>query len=210
MIMLFTKFEKHIKVIKGAIHVGGHEGQERDWYRKLGFSPVIWFEPNKTLFQRLKRNLRGYVNQEAFNIGVHDTLEEAPLHISNNNGQSSSLLELGLHTVHHPKVKYIRDEVVPLTRIDTFFEDGNLDIKDYNLLNVDVQGVELNVIKSFGDLIGELDYVYAEVNEAEVYKECALVTEIDAYLEKYGFCRKVTYMTKCQWGDAFYIKKSLL
>jgi len=53
--MLFTSFEKYIKKVKGAIHVGGHEGQERDWYRKHGFSPVIWFEPNNGLYQRLQK-----------------------------------------------------------------------------------------------------------------------------------------------------------
>jgi len=205
--MLFTSFDTHIKKVKGAIHVGGHEGQERTWYKKHGFSPVIWFEPNEVLYQMLEINLKGFKNQTAFNIGVHDTLDEAVLHISNNRGQSSSILEFGLHSVYHPKVKYIRDEVISLTRMDTFFKEGDLDIKDYNLLNVDVQGVELNVIKSFGDLIGELDYVYAEVNEAEVYKGCALVTEIDDYLSKYGFYRIATHMTKAQWGDAFYIKK---
>jgi len=208
--MLFDSFEKHIKFVKGAIHVGGHEGQERDWYRKHSFSPVIWFEPNKKLFQKLEKNIEGYENHVAFNLGVHDILDEAVLHIASNGGQSSSILELGLHSIYHPKVKYIKDEVILLTRIDEFFKEGDLDINDYNLLNVDVQGVELNVIKSFGDLIGELDYVYAEVNEAELYKGCALVSVIDDYLEAYGFCRKATHMTKYQWGDAFYIKKELL
>jgi hypothetical protein len=70
--------------------------------------------------------------------------------------------------------------------------------------------VELNVIKSFGNLLNRLDYIYAEVNEEEVYKGCALVTEIDHYVAQFNFERKETCMTSNKWGDAFYIKKHLL
>jgi hypothetical protein len=83
-------------------------------------------------------------------------------------------------------------------------------IDDFNFLNVDVQGTELNVIKSFGNLINRLDYIYAEVNEEEVYKGCPLVSEIDSYLSQFDFVRRETCMTKFKWGDAFYIKKYLI
>jgi len=55
-----------------------------------------------------------------------------------------------------------------------------------------------------------LDYIYAEVNEEELYVGISLLPEIDTYLEGFGFCRVGTYMTPKKWGDAFYIKKSLL
>jgi hypothetical protein len=59
-------------------------------------------------------------------------------------------------------------------------------------------------------MLGSLDYLYIEVNEEELYKGCALITEIDYYVSKYGFERKLTHMTKNKWGDAFYIKSYLL
>ena len=51
------------------------------------------------------------------------------------------------------------------------------------------------------------DYLYLEVNEASVYKNCALVTEIDDFLSTFGFKRIETNMTENKWGDAFYMKK---
>jgi FkbM family methyltransferase len=208
--MLFKTFEKYLVNRRGAIHVGANVGEERDWYKEQGFNQVLWFEPNTQIFRILQENIKGYENNLAFNIGIHDTLKNAKLHISNNAGQSSSILELGTHKEHHPTVHYVKDEDIRLMRMDNFLFLTGRDNNDFNFLNVDVQGVELNVIKSFGSMIGALDYLYVEVNEEELYKGCALITEIDYYVAQYGFERKATHMTKNKWGDAFYIKSYLL
>jgi FkbM family methyltransferase len=208
--MLFKSFEKHLIQRRGVIHVGANTGEERNWYKEQGFKQVLWFEPNISIFRELQENIKGYENNVAFNIGIHDTLKNAKLHISNNAGQSSSILELGTHKQHHPSVHYIEDQEIKLMRMDNFLFLSGRDIKDFNFLNVDVQGVELNVIKSFGNMLGGLDYIYAEVNEEEVYKGCALITEIDYYVAQYKFERVDTCMTKNKWGDAFYVKKHLL
>ena len=210
--MLFTSFERFIKSRRGAIHVGANDGAERVWYIKQGFEKVLWFEPNEELFQKLIKNIKekGCEKYKAFNIGIHDTIERADLHIANNNGQSSSILELGTHKTHHPKVHYVRNQEIDLIRMDVFFQNTSNKIEDFNFLNIDVQGVELNVIKSFGNLISKLDYIYTEVNEEELYVGCGLISEIDSYLKQFEFERVATHMTKNKWGDAFYVNKNLL
>lgn len=202
--MLFTNFEKYLEVRKGAIHVGAHEGQERDWYVAQGFTPVLWFEPNVKLFDRLIKNISTYENQVAYNIGIHDTLQKANLHISSNDGQSSSILELGTHKKYYPDVKYVKDQEITLMRLDKFLQNHAVDVS-YNFLNIDVQGVELNVIKSFGKLVSKLDYIYLEVNEEEVYVGCSQLSDVDTYLKQYGFIRMAAKIDKTRhWGDAFY------
>lgn len=190
--------------------MGAHEGQERNWYVQQGFDKVLYFEPNRELFERLEKRVELVSGHKAFNLGVHDSLKKAILHISNNDGQSSSLLELGTHTIYHPKVHYVRDEEISLIRLDEFFERGDygwFDILNYNFLNIDVQGVELNVIKSLGLLIHNIDYIYTEVNEEYLYKDCCLIENIDCYLKPFGFVRECTKITSHRWGDALYIKK---
>ena len=150
------------------------------------------------------------MKHKAFNVGIHDIIEKTDLHIANNNGLSSSILELGTHKEHHPKVHYVRNQEINLMRMDSFFKNTSNKIEDFNFLNVDVQGVELNVIKSFGSLISKLDYIYTEVNEEELYVGCELVGEIDAYLKQFEFKKVATHMTRHKWGDAFYVKKNLL
>jgi len=202
--MLFTTFDKYITTRKGVLHVGAHEGQERDWYLKQGFTRVIWFEPNTEVCRTLQRNIMDYPNQICFNIGIHDELSEATLHLSSNNGESSSILELGTHAKSHPNVKYVGEQRIQLMRMDDFLIWGCYDIEEFNFLNIDVQGVELNVLKSFGDMLECIDYIYMEVNAEEVYKGCALLPVVDEYLRRYGFLRMAMQMTKANWGDAFY------
>jgi len=207
--MILKNFEHHLVTRKGAIHVGANVGEERDWYALQGFTKVIWFEPNRDLFSRLEANIEMYPGQDAFNFGIHDELRNGILHISNNDGQSSSLLEFGTHAINHPNVKYIGDQSILLRRLDWFFSATYKNIDHYNFLNVDVQGVELNVLKSFGSLIEKMDYIYAEVNEEEVYKGGACICDIDEYLHLHGFKRVETYITKAKWGDALYIKNEM-
>jgi len=207
--MLFRTFEKYLtKECRGAIHIGANVGEERNWYQEKGFKKVLWLEPNEELFPTLQSNISTFPGHEAVNIGVHDKLKIAKLHIANNSGQSSSILPLGTHVKHHPKVKFIKDQMIPLTRMDDFIYENGIDLKEYNFLNVDVQGVELNVLKSFGLLLMLFDYLYLEVNEEELYKGCAFLTEIDCYASSLKFERVATYMTSHKWGDAFYINKN--
>jgi len=209
--MLFTdRIEIYLKNLRGAIHVGANDGGERDWYIQMGFPRVIYFEPIPEVYQRLQENIKNIKGHTAFNVGVHDTLRTATLNIASNGGQSSSILPLGTHKTHHPKVKYVGEEGIRLIRLDEFLQNNNLSIADYNFLNIDVQGVELNVIKSLGESISKIDYIYTEVNWEELYQGCCLIDEIDDYLKQYNFERVLTHQTRHMWGDAFYVKKGVL
>ena len=208
--MLDTDFEKYVKEIRGVLHVGANTGQELDWYVNKKVSRVIWFEPHNKSFAILEANIAEYKHHEAYKIGIHDTLKSASLHIASNQAQSSSILDFGTHRKYYPRIRYIEDQPITLMRMDDFLEENSIDIKEFNFLNVDVQGVELNVMKSFGDSLGKLDYIYTEINKEELYVGANLLPEIDTYLDSRGFSRMALYMTPKHWGDALYVKKSLL
>ena len=208
--MLFTDFEKYLKTVKGAIHVGAHTGGELDWYEIRGFTRVLWFEPNADLFSILQANIVEHDTHTAYNIGIHDSLKTATLHIASNDGQSSSILDLGTHSKHYPDITYIKDQEITLMRMDDFLQENSINMDEFNFLNIDVQGVELQVIKSFGKLLNKLNYIYAEVNKEELYVGIDLLPEIDRYLNAFGFDRVALYMTPKHWGDAFYVKRNLL
>jgi len=208
--MISNSFEKLIKIKKGAIHIGGHEAGECGWYENMGFNKVMWFEPDADVFKILEKNISIYPNQVGYNLGIYNNTQSAVLHVASNGGQSSSILNFKLHSIYHPHVIYIGDKTIDLIRMDEFLIKNNINVNDYNMLNIDVQGVELQVIESFGNLIGAIDYILVEVNEAELYENGCLVWDIDKHLDVYDFVRAETYMTQFQWGDAFYIKKNLL
>jgi valyl-tRNA synthetase len=97
---------------------------------------------------------------------------------------------------------------VKSSRIDTLIKENSINIQDYDFVNIDIQGAELLALKGFGDCLRSVKYIYTEVNTNFLYKDCALVSQIDEYLEKYEFKRVATAMTKYEWGDALYIKQN--
>lgn len=71
---------------------------------------------------------------------------------------------------------------------------------------MDVQGYELEVLKGGSQTLKTIDYVYTEVNRAEVYKKCAMIEDLTTYLQNFGLI-KVAEAWHGDWGDAFYIKE---
>lgn len=202
--MLITDIQKHfIKPIYGAIHIGAHHGEEKNWYITNNINKLIWVEANPEYEQILKQKFPEDVVL-IYGIGSEDR-DEQVLQIANN-GQSSSFLNLGTHATEHPSIHYIKEIKVPVRRIDTLIEENNIDIATYNFVNIDVQGYELEVLKGFGKYLDNVDYIYCEVNVEHLYENCALMDDIDDFLQKYKFHRVETLITPNKWGDALYIK----
>ena len=82
--------------------------------------------------------------------------------------------------------------------------------EDYNMINIDVQGYELEVFRGAKNTLNNIQYVMTEVNRAELYKNCCMVEELDEFLGKYSFERKETTWEGQTWGDALYIKNETL
>jgi FkbM family methyltransferase len=190
--------------------VGANVGEEAHVYNELGINNVVWIEPNDNVYDKLVMNVAQY-NHKYYKFCAGDqNKEEVVLHISNNAGQSSSILELGTHKFAHPEVKYTHDIKVPMFRIDSFFSsDGNKnDLNGIDFLNIDVQGAELMVLKGMGNILYNFKAAYLEVNKEELYTGCALVQEIDIYLLSFGFKRVETkWCGNTGWGDALYLKR---
>jgi FkbM family methyltransferase len=194
--------KKYNLKIKGILHVGAHECEELDSYKKIGVNEenIIWIEGNKAIAERMKLKVKN-----VYNILVSDIEEEVEFIITNN-GQSSSILELDEHKKEHPQVYEIARTKQITQRLDNFFETNRLEY-NHNFLNFDIQGAELKALKSMEKYLCKVDYIYTEVNIKYLYKNCALMNEIDEYLSKFNFVRVETNMTRMGWGDAFYVRK---
>lgn len=203
--MLVENLSDYIKIpIRGVIHIGAHHGQEKIWYDKENVQNIIWIDANPIHESILSQKVGG---DKIIITGIGNISGKLKFNISSNEGQSSSFLEFGSHSNYHPDVRYIGDIMVEIKRMSDVILEHNIQINDYNFLNLDIQGMELDAIKSFDDSISKFDYIYTEVNTEQVYKNCNIIGEIDEYLSNYGFERTVTQITPWQWGDALYIKK---
>lgn len=193
--------EKYDLKIKGVLHIGAHIGQEFQTYERLGIKNVMFFEPIKNTFNRLKEN----VGDKAIliNTALGNKEDEVEMFTETiNEGQSSSVLEPDYHLVQHPSIQFDGKETVKMTKLDKFIEHK----EKFNFINIDVQGYELEVFKGGSEYLNTIDYVMTEVNRAELYKGCAKIEELDSYLGSYGFNRVETTWAGGTWGDAFYIK----
>lgn len=213
MLIPFETLQKRYRVYpKGVLHVGANVGEEAEAYDKAGIKNVTWIEANPDIFKTLVSNVAKYGHQ-CFNFAAGDEDTLTVLHVANNGGQSSSLLELGTHAKNHPDVKYTHDIEVPMVRLDSFFHNENSGDMHDNYLNgadylsMDIQGFELRALKGMGDLLHKFKWLYLEVNKGDVYKQNGQVQDVKEYVRKFGFHSTVEKWTNANWGDCLLTKR---
>lgn len=198
---LTNRFNVHPK---GVLHIGANIGEEAEAYRRAGIIRQVWVEANLDLMDKLRSNIYP-PHEKAYCFCVGDEHDkEVIFNITNNKGQSSSIMELGTHKQQHPDVYVIEKRTIITKRIDKYFENGELDGLDF--LNIDLQGAELKALRGMGDLVRQFKWAYIEVNKNDVYVDCPHVNDIDLFLNGFGFKRVATEWCGF-WGDALYIKR---
>lgn len=204
LINIFNKYNIRLDSINGVLHIGAHECEELSLYEELGVkrNNIVWIDGNNDKVHEAQH--KGIPNVYYGVIADIDN-KEVEFNITNN-GQSSSILDFGSHSRHHPHVHFIGKQIHKTSTIDTFFKNNNLDMTKYNFWNFDIQGAELMALKGAKEAINYATAMYLEVNSEEVYKNCGLINEIDDFLSQYGFKRVLTKMTEYGWGDALYIR----
>jgi FkbM family methyltransferase len=192
--------QKYQMKIHGILHIGAHECEEERDYHEFNIQNIIWLEA-------LQEKVDKFPNKNIHQIVVDaEDNKEVTFQITNNH-QSSSIYELQEHHKHHPHIHVIEQRTLFTKRIDTFYREQNLPSNYANFVNLDIQGNELNALKSMGDeILSNIQYIYTEVNIDYLYKNIALLLELDAYLQEKGFIRVEIHMTQFKWGDAFYIR----
>lgn len=194
--------EKYNLKINGVIHVGAHHGDEFSEYEKLNIKNVMFFEPVPSTFKILSERIGEraiLVNKAAGNENKKIEMYISP----QNGGGSSSILQPNLHLVQYPSIEFTGKQEVDMVRLDDYIQNHN----DYNFMNIDVQGYELEVLKGSSNILNSIDYIMTEINRAELYKDCALVNELAEYLSKYGFKLVEENWEGDTWGDGFFIKQ---
>lgn len=213
--MLFTAEELgtylNRNTVTGVVHVGAHTCEELGYYRNflnISDENIFWVEANPDLVARAKMYLPSSIILQG--LCAEKAGETVDFTITRNlhdgNAASSSLLPLGTHKQHHPQVIVDRVVKATTTTVDDLLSPfGNS--KNANLMNLDVQGAELMVMKGAINTLKHIKYIYAEVNEEHLYEGCALMSEIDEWLAPLGFKRVETRMTQYRWGDALYVRE---
>jgi FkbM family methyltransferase len=192
----------HIKP-NGVLHVGAHEAEEASDYTKHNWLPVTWVEAQPRLIEILSKKLDPSSNV-VLNAAVWDESGLVRQLNVTTNSQSTSLLELGTHSQDYPQITVSEVIQVTTTRLDDLIEIGHFP----NFINLDIQGVELQALRSLGVSITEIDVVYTEVNKQEVYVGCANYADLKNFLSTAGFEEAaIRWVPGKGWGDALFLRK---
>lgn len=202
-------FSQYGIVPHGVIHIGSHEGTEISTYQAMGVQKVLFVEANPVVFERLQANIAGVPNVQAVNCAVSNENGTVNLRVTSID-QSISILPLKRHLELDPNIQESHQVTVESKTIDTLLQEMQLNPDDFNILNIDIQGAELLALQGATDWLKCVAGINTEVNYEELYEGCALIDQLDEFLEMQGFQRVATITHHPYWGDAFYIKKSLI
>lgn len=203
LIPLRTIHDKYGLKVNGVLHIGAHYGEELSYYDILSYRPVWWIEAEVASFKVLKEHVKSYNDQHCINACVADEVKPVTFHTANN-GQSSSILELGTHAQEHPDVVYTGSDTMIATTVDILADKKA--IGQANFMNLDIQGAELMALKGAVNYLKNVDYIYSEVNEKELYKGCVQLPELDEWLKEQGFELVELSWTQHGWGDGFWVR----
>ena len=204
---------KHQMEVKGVIHIGAHYGQENVVYDDLNFPNRAFFEPLSSNFAILSEKIKEW---PLYNLALGSAPGKAHMYVEHANaGMSSSLLKPQKHLEQYPHITFPDKEEVTIDTLDNVIVDpargfnGFEQFKQsYNFINIDVQGYELEVFRGAREALKYIDYIMTEVNNDEVYENCAKVEELNEFLGLYNFEMAAVNWVGGTWGDAFYIKTS--
>jgi FkbM family methyltransferase len=194
----------YLRKIRGVIHIGANAGQERNLYDAFGLH-VIWIEPIPDVFEALKINISGFPKQRAYNYLVTgEDGQTYKLHIADNSGASSSILDFSKHTEMYPEIAY--KDVITITgaRLGSILAAERTNIRQFAALVLDTQGSELEILKGAAGILPHFRFIKVEVPDFEAYKSCCQIGDLSAFMSSNDFGERSRHLIKHAPGVGSY------
>jgi FkbM family methyltransferase len=200
------------------LEIGSRDGLDAiDLYNKFKCN-IYAFECNPTAIELMQDNIN-YHNPNNNNIKIveyaindidNDNLDFYPTIIDNIGASSiykliknSNNQEVREHTNRHVQ-KHIK---VKSIRLDTWIEKYNIDYNKIKLLCLDLQGNELNALKSLSKYINYVNIIICEGQYEKCYNKSCLFDDIYKYLLKYNFiCLNMNSNFDKAFSDFIFVK----
>jgi FkbM family methyltransferase len=182
------------------LHIGAHFGEEIDNYIEGGIERGLFIEGDSDTFKILKQKVRKYPGFQCMNVLVSDRAEEVTFWRASNQGASSSILQPAEHLLRRPEISFQEGPKLSTVTLDS------LNLTSFDLIVIDVQGVELRVIEGGQKTISNAKALWIEVSSGDVYMNDCNVNDIIKKLSP-SFIPVFLNMKKELWGDIFFIRK---
>lgn len=210
LILLALKMNK----INSLVHIGGHIGQEVNFYNSLNLDKAIYFEPVNEFADVIEHQISNLPNFVLHRCALGNQNSSKLIYIADDdkeqydNSGSTSLLE--------PQESNI-----------TFSTSRSIEVKKYSSFNyskidlaiLDTQGYELEVLEGFEDKINTFKFLIVEFTNFEGYKNQTIYKDLNKFLNlnNFSFVTQKKKVLKVfpnsksgSFGDALYVNNNLI
>ena len=169
--------------------VGASWGGYAKSLRRFGFkNKIISFEPVNASYEKLLKNSfkdsYWYVHKKI--IVTNKNIKKQMINVSKDFDNSSLLNLTKLHSENHVEAKYSHQEEVECDSLDNLVSHYLKDEKNL-MIKVDVQGTEMDVLKSALNNIKKFKLVQIELSLHKMYEQQVLWKEIIAFMNDCNF-----------------------
>ncbi|MEY3050956.1 MAG: hypothetical protein RLY31_741 [Bacteroidota bacterium] len=169
------------------VEAGAYNGD--DTYRMARLWPqgrIYALEPIPALYHRLIARTAELPNVRTFPLALGDrTGNQIMYRSAGSSDASSSLLPPRAHLEFHPAVSFEHQLVIQASTLDDFFH--SLPEQRLDLLWLDIQGMELAVLKKGEAALRCADHLFLEVHFVESYEGCATFPILRQWLSERGY-----------------------
>ena len=183
--------------IKGVVHIGAHNCEEKVFYNSIGINDIFWIDVNAK-----HHDIHKYLVSDSDG-------DEYTFNISNNT-ESSSIYNMKLHLIEYPDITYENTIKIKSNTIDTIYTLNNIDKTKYNMWNICTQGSEDKVLLGALNNIKNIDVIFIKIYTKEIYENNPRIYDIDNILLPHNFRPIITETTNLGWGFSLYVKKNIV
>lgn len=181
-----TKILNNFK-ISTVLDVGANIGQFGSELRSLGYKKkIISFEPTSEAFSKLKKASKKDLKWDVFNYSLGHFDGETEINISKNSVSSSILDNLPQLLESAPEAKYIKKETIKIKKLDTLFNELNLENQNI-YLKIDTQGFEENILNGGLLNLSKIKIIQIEMALVQSYSETLSFEEMTKKLNDLNF-----------------------
>ena len=144
--------------------VGSYHGEycER-LFKYYKNSKYFLFEPSSKNYKNLIKKFSSRKNINIFNIALSDWNGSSKLYSNKSGSDEASLLKRYLDKNH---INFKKSENIEIKRLETILKE--VKNKTIDICKIDVEGVEMKVIKGFGNLLKKTKLIQFEFSGANI------------------------------------------
>lgn len=202
------------------LDAGAFDGTDTVAMAKMWPNGTLYaFEPVPQIYNWLTNNAKKCTNIHCFDVALSNKIGFQKFFLSedpNNPGvnfQSGSLLAPKEH-LNYSHIEFKKETIVPTITIDKWAEENH--VPRIDMMWLDLQGMELDVLKSSPNILSTVKVIYTEVEFVEAYTGQGMYEDIRAFLLAQGFveyAKNFEAPGKGGWGwfgDVMFVRENII